>query len=252
MRYHCATRAGWRWLRAECTEGLFRATNPKGFARAGQALRDRGDALAPVGVPRSTRRHRPSRSARLAAKRAGRPRRQRVRPVHQLEVQVRSGRVAGVADPSQHPASADPPPSGDRDAARRQVRVQRAGPCGRHDHAVAGKPDGVQPPPRQRRRGPRRPPRPRTGGATGARPRRLRPGRPRRPGPHRPAAPAVVVPRSPADRQPARGPGGMRVEPRGGGRCRPGRGRTAARAGRCRGWGSGAPGSARPTSRPEG
>jgi Transposase len=66
-----------------------------------------------------------------------------VRRVHQLEMQVRGGRVPTVADPPQHLAGADLLPSGDDDAPRHQVRVQRERPCGCHDHVVAGKPGRV-------------------------------------------------------------------------------------------------------------
>jgi hypothetical protein len=68
-----------------------------------------------------------------------------VRRVHQLEVQVRGGRVPGVADASEHLACADLLPSGDGDAARRQVGVQRIGPSGAHNHVVAASRMGSRP-----------------------------------------------------------------------------------------------------------
>ena len=50
-----------------------------------------------------------------------------------------------MADPSDHLTDADLLPSGHGDAARRQVRIERVGPRGCHDHVAAGKPGRIQP-----------------------------------------------------------------------------------------------------------
>jgi hypothetical protein len=108
------------WVPAACPCGELQQ------GPASQDLGDRADTLAPVGdaaldaLPAPVALHQVRREGTRDA-----PCLQRVRRVHQLEMQVRGGRVPRVADPSDHLAGADPLPAGDRDAARRQVRVQR-------------------------------------------------------------------------------------------------------------------------------
>ena len=127
---------------------------------------------------------------------------------------MRGGRVAGVADPSEHLAGADLLAPGDGDAARRQVRVQRVPPRGLHDHVVTGEPGGVQPSPREPHRGLHRHP---------GLPHRVEPlalghavhGLDDHPVQDRVdrLPPAVAVPCPAPDQQPAQGPRRVHMEP---------------------------------------
>ena len=188
---------------------------PAPRAPASHTNLDRADALAPVGMPRSTRCHWPSRSTRYAAKAQGMPC-ARSGSAESISWKCRWGAVElpAVADPPQHLAGADLLAPGDGHAARHQVGVQRVGPGGLGDHVVTGKPRRIQPPPCEPHRGLHR-----------------RPGLPRHMQPlalghavHHlddhavqgrmdGLSPAVVVPCPPPDRQPAQGPRGVQVEP---------------------------------------
>jgi hypothetical protein len=175
---------------------------PSRCARAGGGCRAGRAATARRGPPGTPRR----RTDALCS--------QRVRRVHQLKMQVRGGRVAGVADTSEHLAGADLLPSRDGDAARREVRIQRVHPSGSHDHVVAGKPGGIQPSPREDHRVLHREP----GLPHGVEPLALGhavhglddhavEGRMDR------LPPAVAVTRPPPDQDPAQGPRGVQMEP---------------------------------------
>jgi hypothetical protein len=63
-------------------------------------------------------------------------------------MQVRGGRVAGMADPPDHLPGADLLAPAHRDAAGRQVRVQGVRPPRPDDHVIAGQPGGIEAAPR--------------------------------------------------------------------------------------------------------
>ena len=180
------------------------------------------------GMPRSTRCHRPSRSARYAAKVCGTPRARSGSAGHQLEVQVRGGpscpRGRHVRSPARRgPAALARKSRGSDDRGCRPAGRDPACTARHHRalHRQPGLPYHVQPLALGHT----------VHGWTTTPYRAALTVAPSRSSP-------ASAPRSAASAGSPRGAG----ETRGDGRCGPGCRRTAVRAGPCRGWGSGSAG----------
>ena len=77
---------------------------------------------------------------------------ERVRRIHQLEMQVRGGRVPGVAKASDHRTGADLLSPRQEDALRREMRVEGIPPPGPGNHVIPSKTDRVELSPRESKR----------------------------------------------------------------------------------------------------
>jgi hypothetical protein len=97
------------------------------------------------GMPAVTRSQRPPRWARYSAKAQASPFAWRGGSVHQLEVQMRSGRVSRMADATNLLAGAEDLSSRHGDAARREMREEGKDPSALDDHVVPGEANGVEP-----------------------------------------------------------------------------------------------------------